>query len=467
MKRLFLKAFAVSIVLCSLPLFGQQEGEQDYKIKRLETIYKNLEYNTTAFNDLKRIWNITDPVYVREIYNRFIVKNALRIKGKKPSGEVISQMTKDIYAGTVFIELMKRYYDDEIERLRFFTERKGKTDTTDYFFDPVDDFVYIRQILGENIYEDLKSQFYAFTDLTKTYYDNKLAYDFDIYLHLNEPELMFWSMTTAKKNKYLVSAIGRWGNDHIVLPGWYYPDYFAGVKLKYIDYLLNNEPNNTYSLEVGLGIPARKPNFNYDDEIFGKRLFHTGSNVYLKFQGNPFKLIDSRLKKLELTLAGILSITEYGSKEFGVKYISKFYSNRNALEVFVRYKDMFNVMDFGWLNAGLGVASYDIYPYLLNPELSKLQDIKSSSIGKFKNMAVGEIGISNYSGLLHHNITLQLNYNVTENYGYAGLKTYFMLSNVIGLDFKFFTSYRLTGKALPYYRDDNYIVFSPVIRINY
>ncbi|MDP3148251.1 MAG: hypothetical protein Q8N83_03880, partial [Ignavibacteria bacterium] len=96
----------------------------DPKELRLEKIYRNLEYNTTAFNDLKKTWVVTDPVYVRELYNRFVVKNALAIQGIKPSLETLQAKSRDIYDGNVFVELRKRYYDDEIEILRFFTESK-------------------------------------------------------------------------------------------------------------------------------------------------------------------------------------------------------------------------------------------------------------------------------------------------------------------------------------------------------
>ncbi|MBU0561275.1 MAG: hypothetical protein KKD86_05285, partial [Bacteroidetes bacterium] len=114
------KVIFIAMVLICISTYGQKYPDS-LKFEYLDKIYRNLEYNTTAFNDLKRIWNITDPVYVREIYNRFIVENALLLDGKKPSMEMLKEKTKDIYRGEVFIELRRRYYDDEIEQLRFFT----------------------------------------------------------------------------------------------------------------------------------------------------------------------------------------------------------------------------------------------------------------------------------------------------------------------------------------------------------
>ena len=452
-----------------------QNPAKSTKLSRLDMIYRNLEYNTTAFDDIKNTWNVTDPVYVREIYNRFIVKNALTIDGQKPSLELLEEKTRDIYNGDVFIELKKRYYDDEIEELRFFTESKlALRDTTrlprikkDYFFDQIDDNIYIKNVLGDKIYENLKEQFYAHTDLTKEIFENKLAYAFDIYLHLLEPELLVWSPTTAEKNKYLVSIIGRWGNDQIVLPGWFYPDYFLGLKLAYVDYIKNNEPYNTYLIELGIGIPARQPTFEFDKDEFGQRLFHSGTNFFFRLGGNPLKLISPDLIDFEFKLDGAFSITEYKTNDFKVNYMSKFFSNRNYITFFVKYKDIFNVMDFGWFYAGLGLSTYDITHYLLDPEVTTLQEIQSPSGGNFKTLIMAEGGISNYSGLLRHNLATILSYNFSEGIGYAGLKTYFMLSNSFGIDFRFYTAFGKPKDSLPFYRLDHYIVFSPIFRINY
>ena len=62
----------VTSILLGLLVWGgnlsAQEKTDSLKIKRLEKIYRNLEYNTIAFNDLKNKWYVTDPIYVREIF---------------------------------------------------------------------------------------------------------------------------------------------------------------------------------------------------------------------------------------------------------------------------------------------------------------------------------------------------------------------------------------------------------------
>jgi len=440
----------------------------DPKELRLEKIYHSLEYNTTAFNDLKKTWVVTDAVYVRELYNRFLVKNALTIGGLKPSIEVLKEKSKDIYDGNVFVELRKRYYDDEIEILKFFTESKlASQDSSDYFFDDIKDYVFIKQVLGDEMYQDLKKQFYALNDLTKTPYDNKFSYNYDIYFNFFQPELMFWNATTNQKNKYLVSFIGRWGNDLINLPGWSYPDFVAGVKVTYIDYLINNRPNNTYILELGTGLPARQPVLGIEADDITKRLFHTGTNLYFKAQGDPLKLFWDDMIDFEFTLQGTLSLTQYKTKDFNLNYLTQFYSQRNHLSFFVRKKELLSFSEVGALGVGLGISSYDIYHFLLDPDQTKLTDLETNNKGKFKNNILAEVFISGEGGLLAHNLSTLFSYDYTESYGYIGFKMFFMLNNTFGFDFRYFTSYRFSTKPLPFYRTNAYLVFSPVIRINY
>jgi hypothetical protein len=86
----------ITIILLSVvTLFAQSATSPEAvaaRRERVEKIYRGLEYNTTSFNDLKQKWIITDPSYIREIFNRFVVKNALRINGRKPTFAEIEKM---------------------------------------------------------------------------------------------------------------------------------------------------------------------------------------------------------------------------------------------------------------------------------------------------------------------------------------------------------------------------------------
>lgn len=469
-----MKLFRASITLFFLiisvyNLFGQQqEVSKDEKLKRLGKIYRNLEYNTIAFDDLKERWNVTDPLYVREIYNRFVNENVLTVNGKKPSLNELKEKTEDIHNGNVFIELRRRYYDDEIEELRFFTESKLEEGTRkDYLFDPIKDNVYIRKILDQEIYKDLKGRFYANTDLTKSVFDSKISYNFDIYMNLLNPKLLVWSETTSKKNKYLVSFFGKWGNDHIIFPGWYYSDYFTGLRVSYIDYVKNNEQYYSYYMLLGTGVPAKEVNFEFATDLMDRRLYHSGMNLFFQLGGNPLRLIDENWDNFIFELEGVFSLTEYKTNNYEMAYMSKFYSNRNYITFYAEYNDIFNFMNFGWFYGGLSLGSYDIYHYLYDPKVSSLEEINPSPSGNFKHVFNAEVGLKSYTGLIKHQFALTANYNMVENYGYAGLKANFLLSNSIGLDFKFYKSFNISQSGLPFYRDDTYIVFSPIIRINY
>ena len=463
MKKYLLFIF---IIFTFSNIYSQISDEK--KFEYIDKVYRNLEYNTIAFNDLKKTWNLTDPMFVREIFNRFVVQNALRIDGKKPSADTLKKLVNDVFNGYVFIELKKRYYDDEIELLRFFTEATINEDTVKtYYFDEFNDPVYIKSVLGDKVYQDLKSKLYSLTDLSKTFYDSKEGYKFDIYFHVQNPELRFYQLTTNNRNKFLLSFIGRWGNDYIVMPGWYDAHYNIGVKLQYIDYLVNNQPNSAYNVEIGYSVDARWPGFGFVEGNYGRRLFSSGNNLYIHMDGNPLKLIWPKLNKFDLYFDGSFSMTEYTVKDYNVNYISQFYSNRNYLVFLVKYKNFANFMDLGNLQAGLGLAAFDIYQYYLDPSRLALINAKNSPLGYFKNSIVSEIGVENYTGLLQHNIFLQLGYDLTDATGYFGLKTQFMLSNSIGFDFKFFKALAKPKNGLPFFRFDNYLVFSPIIRINY
>ncbi|HRI48355.1 MAG TPA: hypothetical protein PK559_14715, partial [Ignavibacteriaceae bacterium] len=63
--------FLLLVLSIQVGLYAQNEDSLA-RASRLEMIYRNLEYNTTAFNDLKKIWVVTDPVFIREIFNRFV-----------------------------------------------------------------------------------------------------------------------------------------------------------------------------------------------------------------------------------------------------------------------------------------------------------------------------------------------------------------------------------------------------------
>ncbi len=462
MKKILLVLF----VLCAAS-FAQNAVSKDSRLVRIEKIYRNLEYNTTSFNDLKQTWIVTDPVFVREIFNKFVVHNALKLGGRKPTVTEIEANAESIYEGDVFIDLRKRFYDDEVEMIRFFKEHRNFQDTSDYFFDPIFDYVSIRDILGEKLYNDLKSQAYALNDITKTSFDYKPAYNFDIYLHLLDPEVMFWNATTNNRNKYLVSVFGKWGTDRTGLPGWYASDYIMGFKLQYEDSLVNNKEEITYSGEFGVGIPAAQPDLGVDTNFSGRKLKHSGTPLYMKFVGKPFKSVWEPIEDMELQAAIQFSIGTQNAADFNLPMFSTFYSTRNYFDFFFKQNNITRLSDFGNLGAGFGVSAFDTKFYQIVPGATSPRLINGPTKNGFKYALNTEATLSNEGSVLSHNLTLQLNYNFSEKLVLFGVKFSAMVSNTVGFDIRIVSPILAGASVIPAYRSDTYLVFSPIIRINY
>ncbi len=467
MKNRILYCF---VLIWMMTFISFSQNYDTVKIKRLQKIYRNLEIKTIGKDDIKNSWIITDALYIRELFDRFVARNAIRIDGRKPTPEEIKEKAKEIYSGNVFVYLRKRFYDDELELIKFFTETKiiDGVDSSTYFFDPIYDFVFIKDALGDKMYSDLKSMFYASNDLTKDLFSANEHYQFDIRMHIFEPELMFWTTTSAENSKYLVSLFGKWGNDYILFPAWFLPDYVAGLKMTYMSHIGNNKYRKTYSLSLGTGIPTKKqPNLNLNQDQNRKRLFHTGSTFYFNLSVNPFTLISDKLDFLNADFEGFLTLTQLTTSDINVDYLSQFFTSRNYLTLMFKANDVFIIKDFGSFNGGLGLSTYDLLHFLYRPDENQLIDLEPKAKAKFKNSVLGEFGFKHEGALLSHSLTAQINYNVEERLGYGGIKIFIMLSKTIGLDFRYFTAFKFNIKPIPYYRESNYIVFSPIIRINY
>jgi hypothetical protein len=462
-----MKKIITVLVLLSAVTFSQGLYSTDSKVSRIEKIYRNLEYNTTSFNDMKQKWIVTDPVFVREVFNKFVVHNALRINGRKPTAKEVEDNAEYIYDGDVFIDLRRRFYDDEVEMIRFFKERKNYVDSSEFYFDPIFDFVSIKDILGEKLYDDLKSQSYAMNDITKSFFDYKPAYNFNIYLHLLEPEVMFWNATTNNRNKYLVSVIGRWGNDRIGLPGWYHPDYIMGFKVAYEDSLVNNKEIISYSGEVGIGVPVQQPDLGIDTSFNGRKLQYTGTPFYLRFVGKPFQNLWSEIADWEVQTAFIFSVGLKKAADFNYTDTTRLYSTRNYFDIFFKKNNIGRLSDFGNLSAGFGVSAFDTKYYQFVPGATTLSVINGVDKNGFKYALNTEATLSNEGSVLSHSFTLQLNYNFSEKIILFGVKFSALISNTIGFDIRIVSPILAGAKVLPAYRSDTYLVFSPIIRINY
>jgi len=457
------------MAFASTGIFSQNQATVDPKMEKLNKIYRNLELNTSAFDDLREKWIVIDPVLVRAVFNKFLVSNALRIDGKKPGLDFVKEKVEDIYKGEVFIDLRKRYYDDEIDMFRFYSEDKilRNSDAIDYFFDPVEDYVRIQDIVGPDNYSLLKAQKYAFNDVSKTYYDEKLSYKFDINFSMLEPYLTFYNFTTNDKNKYLVSAFGRWGYDNIVMPGWYSPAFNAGVRVTYIDRILNNRPNDVFTFDVGMGIPVSQP---FVDKLVphGKRHFMTGQNLYFNLKGNFLRYAGDYWKDYDIILESSLTLSTWEPGQIKhVSELSNISSIRNYLNVGIERKNFVDLKTFGYLGASLGFGVYDVMDYTLDPAQPALAELPAANGSRSKFFVQAQGIFSKDDALFAYTLAPTVFFNTAEMNLYYGFNLSFLISNSFGFTFKFYNGAALGSDPLPGYRGDSYVVFSPIFRINY
>lgn len=473
MKLRFKLFFQITIVILGLSsAFAQEQQQQQPEAQapvtpyeKVQTIYQSLEYNTIAFNDLKQKWVISDPLLIREIYNRFVVRDALREGGKKLSLATVKQKTDFIYNGTIVVDLRKRYYDDEIEFFAFVPESELQNEKPAYLTDPIHDPFLLRDIVGEKIYEKIRTQGYFYSNLTKSTYDTKYGYFYDVYLNLLDPKVTYWNTTSSGRNKYMVSLFGKWGSNQLSLPGWYSGEYIVGSELTYYQSISNDPSKYLYDIGVGVVLPAGRPFLG--DFKNKKYLQPVGQALYFKASGDVLKYLIDDADGIFINIEGKYTLTEYGVKEWLPANFDTLYSVKSFGILEIKKKDLYNLGDLGNLEVGGGFATSDIYRYQLDPKASKLVDIdkKKDFIQKYRHNVFFNVGLSRTGGLIQHNISLQASYD-TEGLASLGAFSRIMLSDQLGFDTRIIQTFGADNKTKRW-RPDTYIVFSPILRINY
>ncbi len=430
-----------------------------------QRIYESLEYNTVAFNDLKQKWVISDPLLVREIFNRFVVHNALRSGGMNISLNVLKEKTNLIYESKVVIDLRKRYYDDEVEFFAFIPESELQSAKPNYLFDPITDGYLLKDVVGDKVYEKIKTQGYFYSSLTKSNFDSKNGYYYDIYLNALEPHLMFWNTTSANRNKYLVSTFGKWGNDLIMLPGWYSGEYIVGGALTYYQSISNDLSKYLYDVRVGTALSSGYP---FRGGIAPRdHLKNTGQSIYLRASGDILKYFIDGADGYYLTVEAKYSLDEKRKKDFNVPLTDTIFSVRDYATISLNVPDITDLGDLGIFEMGGGISTSDIYRYQLSALSSKLTDMdKKKSFGeKFSHNVFVKCGVSRSGGLIQHHVWTMFTYNTT-GCGVIAAGGQVMLGEQFGIDLRIMKSFGVDQKKDPW-RPDTYIVFSPILRINY
>jgi uncharacterized protein YutD len=430
-----------------------------------QRIYESLEYNTVAFNDLKQKWIIADPLLIREIYNRFVVHNALRINGSNISMDVLKAKTDLIFESKVVIDLRKRYYDDEIEFFAFIPESEMQSKKPNYLFDPIKDGYLLKDVVGDKVYEKIKTQGYFYSNLTKTNFDSKNGYFYDVYINALEPHVTFWNTTSADRNKYLVSAFGKWGNDQILLPGWYSDEYIVGGALTDYQSISNDLRKYLYDIRIGTAVGAGYP---FRGGVVPRdHLRNTGQSIYVRASGDILKYFIDGSEGYNITLEAKYSLDEKRRKDFNVLPTDTIYSVRDYITLSLNAPDIADFGDLGVLELGGGISSSDIYRYQITSKTTKLVDLeKYKSWGeKFNHNVFFNAGVSRSGGLIQHHVWITVAYN-TLGFGAVGAAGQIMLGEQFGVDLRVMKTFGLDMKKNTW-RPDTYIVFSPILRINY
>ncbi len=442
-----------------------QTSPTSTEYERAAKIYDGIEYNTIAFNDLKQKWVINDPVLIREIYNRFVVRDAFRINGAKISLQVVKEKTEEIYNGTVVIDLRKRYFDDEMEFFAFTPENEMQKKDPSYLFDPIKDPFLLKEIVGDKVYEKIRSQGYYYSNITKTNYDTKSGYYYDVYLNVLEPRIMYWNTTSTGRNKYLISIFGKWGSDEVMYPGWFIGEYIIGSALTYYQSIANDQKKYLYDIRIGTAVPASVPFLGTLTK--GNSPQPTGQSIYFRASGDFLKYIFDGAEGWIYSLECKYTIGEFKSSDFVVAGVDTIYSVRNYLTEKLTIRELADLGDIGILEASVGFGVSDIYRYQATKGIPKLLDLdlKKSTLARYVPNVFAEIGVYRSGGLVQHNFSIMSNLN-GDRYGAIGVKANIMLSGQLGLDLRIMQAFGWNQTKQPY-RTDSYIVFSPVFRINY
>ena len=426
----------------------------------LKGIYSNLEYNTSAFNNMKNQWVISDPELIRDISNRFIANSFVKVNGKNADLDFVTNLNNEIYEGRVVISVRKRYFDDEIEYFAFAEADESDSLSDEPLFDPILSGFYLKAIIGDDLYAKVLDRTYFHTDTSVDKFYTKSGYNFDLYFNLLNAHIMFWSTSSSYQDKYLLSIFEQWGSDEIYFPGWTMQQYFVGGQLTHYKKLPSDQRNYTYNIGIGTGIEKTGGIFDFTAP---NPLLKSGDNILLRLSSSIFE------KDLFLDFEGMVTMNDYEKDHYDFDSVANFYSIRNYFSLKFRSIKMFNVGDLGQFEASLGVSTYDMNQYQYRPDQDEIIDLiqYKDFLKRFNNLVNLEFGVSKIGGLLQHELHLMVGIS-PDQYGFYGAKIKFMISDTFGIDVRFAKSFGLeTAKYYQPWRDDAYIVFSPVLRINY
>ncbi len=454
MKHVVVIAPVVLLLLVSL-CFSPSELHAQTK-EQLRSLYDSIIVDTRAFDSMKERWLVTDPAIVREVFTQLkrraptaLAAESLRVLITSTESLLMSSS-----AGDLHIMCRKRYYDDEIELVQFIVESPGSVSA----LGALRDYVLILDALGQETYDLLKSRRY------KDRFETTHGKRYDIFLSPIEPRILLWS-TSPTFEWWRISAVGRLGNDYLNLPFWFKSSIIAALELLYIDDVtVTDQTYHKFSITAGLEVVNNFSVLHQDDfspsSVFKKRILQgSGESFFLKATWTPEKrlnvLTDQPDERIDFTFEASLGFHEKTAYASNVP--DTFYSIRNSI---IAKASLQNV---GLFRLGGGLAWHDLHRFARFNPVTHLP----ARVGPTETHLLPfiELGIAHDGSLLQFEIMTSVNYSLDDGYGYFGVKSKLILSNMLGLDLRYFRSYR--SSHLPPWQYEKYFVPSFVVRINY
>ena len=343
-------------------------------------------------------------------------------------------------------------------------------------FREIRDDYNLEQMLGTNLYTTLKERRYDYStiDGIKTEVEKQRVYD--IYVDFLNPKFMLG--TWIRKDPQIVSrfeltAEGQWGEDVLVNPGWYYPSYVLGLNLsRYTTAktgIVKEFDRPYWSIFVGSAISKSS---SIESNLPIDPLIASGNGLMLHLKGKPGEIIDndppSFWKNFEIEFKGKFNYSKYSFDQYGIDKSTDIYTNKNYFAFQINNKHDVQIIDFGYLKWAVGLAFYDLYHYQIQPQQRNVKDLDSNKTIKdrYLSSVYAEIGVEkNTVGVFQHDFSFFVNYESSIKCGYYGFIFKFLINDTFGFDFRYFRNYTGVGN-LPPWKNDEYFVFSPIIRIS-
>jgi hypothetical protein len=435
-----------------------------YKDTTLFKIDRDIVYKT---DDLKkRLWKIDDINLTSEILQKLINNKKLKAKFNGSEKNIdslqILNLWENVHDGDVEIICRSRQYDNQVEHMEFLVDGNPA-------FSPIDDWLNIRDALSVTTYDIVKLKNYPYSDLSKRDYVNTED-NFNLILSALHSELLISTLELAN-NKGNITAYYELGNDNINLPSWHKGSINLGLKYKLVPHRgISNNNFERFGVAIGWDGPMNfsvEDNFNlgFMQNMFSKRLLYsTSDNLFLGISYSPQKNDPEPFKWMAIDgsdgnfvqLNAEASMPIFENKRDLPLIMDKF----NSVRGYFSFKGrVCNLWDF--FNIGASFSYFQLYSF---SEKSGVNDPILLGSNKHYLFSI-EPAISREDSPISYNISPQINFDIVNGQKFFVLKSQLMFFGVVGIEFNYFES--INKKIRSSWQYDNYIVVSPIIRINY